>query len=52
MLLIRLTIVIFYHLFDTNNLIGNYCMGKYFRFPPSAPSRLSFCASVQVSRDR
>ena len=24
---------------------------KIFRSPPSAPSRLSFCASVQVSRD-
>ncbi len=33
MLLIRLTIVIFYHLFGTNNSIGNYCMGKDFFVP-------------------
>ncbi len=33
MLLIRLTIDIFYHLFDTNNLIGNHCMEKDFSFP-------------------
>ena len=26
-------------------------MGKDFSFPPSPPSRFSFCASVQVSRD-
>ena len=41
----------FNHLFYTNNLLGNITWKKIFRSPPFAPSRLSFCAGVQVSSD-
>ena len=46
-----LQLLCFYHLSYTNNLLGIIAWKKIFRSPPSPPSRLSFCASVQVSRD-